>query len=238
MSKDYQFRNTQIFKNMSLYSSTSVRVNFELLLIFNIIKYFKFNEILEIGFYQGKTFGALLEAVDKGSLTAIDITFDLSLYDKIYKDSEHTKNKEITFLNMSSLEFESDKKYDFINVDGDHSMPVVLQDLIKSVNLVDPLGILMIDDYQIPDINFAIDQLLALHPNFVPFLMDEQAVFFHYISHNAAEFLDTELVKIFGTFCDVHDVEYKGHQVKKISCLPAVTGNDDVFSLICNRYNL
>ena len=74
--------------------------------------------------------------------------------------------------------------------------------------------------------------------NFVPFLMDEQAVFFHHISHNAAEFLDNELEKIFSTFATLPNITYKSFTVKKINCQLAITENNDIFSLICNRYDL
>lgn len=234
---DYQFVNTQIFKNQSEYTD-GIRVNFELLLVYCLIKYFNFNEILEIGFRQGKTFGALIEATTHGSLTAVDIDFDMSLYDKFYKDSEYVKNKEIKFLKMSSLDFVDTKKYDFINVDGDHTMPVVLKDLIKSVKLIKNTGILMIDDYALSDIDFAIDELLKLNTNFVPFLIDEQAIYFHHVSHDASNFLDFELKKIFETFCNISYISYKNFHVTKISCLPAVADHDDIFSLICKKYSL
>lgn len=235
--RDYRFRDTEILKNFSLYET--MRVNFEILLIFSLSKYFNFKEILEIGFRQGMTFGALLEAINQGSLTAIDLDFDMSLYDKFYKDSVYVKNNNVNLLKMSSLDFNDvDRKYDFINVDGDHTMPVVYKDLLKSVKLIKHSGILMIDDYYLTDIDFAINKLLETNSGFVPFLMDEQAVFFHHVSHDASHYLDVELKEIFSMFCDVSDIEYKSHQVKKISALPAVTNHNDIFSLICEKYKL
>ena len=236
---DYQFVNTQTFKNLSEYLKGWSRVNFELLLVYCLVKYFNFNEILEIGFKQGQTFGALIEATTHGSLTAVDIEFDMSLYDKFYKDSEYIKNKEIKFLKMSSVDFtDSAKKYDFINVDGDHTMPVVLSDLINATKLIKNTGILMFDDYTLPDVDFAINELLKLNTDFVPFLIDEQSVYFHHVSHDASNFLDFELKKIFEAFCDISYINYKNFHVSKISCLPAVTYHNDVFSLICQKYNL
>jgi len=237
---NYQFVNTQVFKNLPEYLKGGGRVNFEFLLIHCLLKYFNFNEILEIGFKKGQTFGVLIEATTPGaSLTAVDVEYDMSLYDKFYKDSEHIKNKQIKFLKMSSADFiDTDKKYDFINVDGDHTMPIVLVDLINSTKLIKNTGIIMFDDYTLPDVDFAIDELLKLNTDFVPFLIDEQAVYFHHVSHDASNFLDFELKEIFETFCDISYISYKNFHVSKISCLPAITNHNDVFSLICEKYNL
>lgn len=233
-----KFHQTESFKNLNNYKG--MRVNFELLLIFKLIKWFKLNKILEIGFNQGKSFGAMIEAVDDNSeLNAVDIVIDRTLYDKIYHNSSIINNKKINLLTMSSSDFvDHPASYDFINVDGDHTMPQVLDDIIMSSKLIKQNGIIMIDDYILSDIDLAIDKFLTLNTDFVPFLMDEQAVFFHHISHDASKFLDIELENIFSLFASLDNITYKSFIVKKISCLPAITINEDIFSLICQRYDL
>jgi len=233
-----KFHQTESFKNLNNYKG--MRLNFELLLIFKLIKYFKLNKILEIGFRQGKSFGAMIEATnDVGDLTAVDIVMDRTLYDKIYHCSSIINNKKINLVTMPSSDFvDHPASYDFINVDGDHTMPQVLDDIIMSSKLIKQNGIIMVDDYRVPDVNIAIDKFLTLNTDFVPFLIDEQAIFFHHTSHNASDFLDIELEKIFSSFASLDNITYKSFIVKKIKCLPAVTTHEDIFSLICQRYNL
>ena len=231
-----KFHQTKIFKNLNNYDK--MRVNFELLLIFKLIRYFKLNKILEIGFHQGKSFGAMIEATgDSGDLTAVDIVINRTLYDKIYHDISATNNKKINLLTMSSSDFVGDPaSYDFINVDGDLSLGY--NDIIMASKLIKQTGIIMIDDYIYQSVDQAIDKFLKLNTNFVPFLMDEQAVFFHHVSHDASEFLDSTLENIFSSFASLSNITYKSFIVKKINCLSAITKNEDIFSLVCKRYDL
>jgi len=234
-----KFCDTIIFKNLDCYSK-SMRVNIELLLIFNLIKYFQYKKILEIGFFEGKTFSTILESIKStGELTAVDPFINRTIFDKLYGNCEIVSNNKITFLPIKSENFKSQLNYyDFINVDGDHSIPVVLKDLQLAFKMIKIDGIVMIDDYALDDVDYAIEQCIKLNTDFVPFLMCEQSVFFHHVSHDAASFLDNEISNLFSMFCDVSNVEYKNYHVKKISCLPAITNNDDIFSLVCERYKL
>jgi predicted O-methyltransferase YrrM len=234
-----KFHETEVFKNLHLYDQKN-RLNFELLLLFYLIKYFDARTLLEIGFDEGCSFGAMIEATaDHSVLTAVDICFNRSLFNKFYHHTRHVNDKKITLLNMSSLEFTDDtNKYDFINVDGDHTMPVVYHDLVNASKLIKQTGIIMIDDCAQEGVNTAIDQFLTLGTDFVPFLLDEQGVYFHHISHDASEFLDVELERIFASFAHLPNVTYKSFLVKQIKCLPAITSDNDVFSLICKKYNL
>jgi predicted O-methyltransferase YrrM len=234
-----KFHETESFKNLNNYSGKN-RLNFELLLLFYLIKYFNPKTILEIGVDEGCSFGVMLEATTSNSqLTGVDIRLDRTLFDSIYNNTHHVLDKNITLLRMSSLDFtDTNNKYDFINVDGDHNMPTVYHDLVNASKLINQSGIIMIDDYAYEGVNTAIDQFLTLGTDFVPFLIDEQCVYFHHISHSANEFLDVELEKILASFCLLSNTTYKSFFVKEVRCLPAVTSNLDVFSLICKRYDL
>jgi hypothetical protein len=232
------FSDTKIFKNLNEYDP--MRVNVGLLLVFKLAQHFKFFDILEIGFHQGLTFATLLEANAVGSLTAVDKRLGLLLYEKFYKNTPTVENKEIQLLHTTSMDFNANgKKYDFINVDAGHSMPGVLNDLIKATELINRSGIIMIDDYEWTDVDYAIDELLKMNTGFVPFLMDNQAVFFHHKSHDAVEFLDVVCKNTFESFCYIEHTEYKNYSnVLKISALKGITTNNDVFSLICEKYKL
>jgi predicted O-methyltransferase YrrM len=234
-----KFHETEAFKNLNSYSGKN-RLNFGLLLLFYLIKYFNPKTILEIGFDEGCSFGVMLEAATSNSqLTGVDIRLDRTLFDSIYNKTHHAFDKNVTLLHMSSLDFtDADNKYDFINIDGNHNMPTVYHDLVNASKLINQSGIIMIDDYAWHGVDTAIDQFLNLGTNFVPFLIDEQCVYFHHNTHCADEFLDFELEKILASFCSLSNTTYKSFFVKKIKCLPAVTSNLDVFSLICKRYDL
>lgn len=234
-----KFKDSILFQNFSLYSVPPSRVNAELLLIFKLIQYFQFENILEIGFREGKTFGALLEAMTQGEITAVDNDFQMHLYDKLYKNSKAVLNKKIQLVDIDSTKFRNfGQKYDFINVDGDHTMPVVFKDICFALKEIAHNGIIMLDDFAKPDVDLAIDQFLKHNQDFIPFLMGEQSVFFHHMSTDLSYFLDVELKKIFASFADISDIIYKDFQIKKISVLPAITAHDDIFSLICERYEL
>ena len=232
-----KFHQTKIFKNLKNYDG--MRLNFELLLIFKLIKYFKLNKILEIGFFQGKSFAMIEATDDSGDLTAIDIIINRTLYDKIYHNTSATNNKKINLLTMSSSDFVSNPaSYDFINVDVPHAVLPGYNDIIMASKLIKQTGIIMIDDYDRQDTDQAIDKFLKLNTDFVPFLMDEQAVFFHHVSHDASEFLDITLENVFSSFASLNNITYKSFIVKKINCLPAITNNENIFSLVCKCYDL
>jgi predicted O-methyltransferase YrrM len=236
-----KFHETLALKNLNLFQSVKRRrVNFELLLLFYVIKYFDSKSILEIGFGEGCSFGVMCEAASESSeLTTVDIAHSRTIFDHIYSEYPLDCKERIKFLTMSSLDFVEDPgKYDFILVDGDHHMPTVYKDLVNVSKLIKSTGIIMIDDYDQEGPNIAIDQFLELNTGFVPFLIDDQGVYFHHISHCADQFLDVELEKIFASFGNLSNTTYKSFLVKKVSCPPVVSGNNDIFALICDRCDL
>jgi hypothetical protein len=234
---EYNFYKSNILKNISQYET--MRVNIDLILVFYMIKFFNFKNILEIGFREGQTFGAMIEASSTDSkLTAIDIIPNNRLYNLYYKDTEFVKDKTIDILTVNSLEFAPDDRYDFINIDTDHLYPHTLHEIEKYINHISQFGILMLDDYNTYDgVDKSINKFMSENKDWVPFLLGEQTAFFHHVSHDACEFLD-ETLNVFSSFCSLNNIDYKSHNVKKINCLSAITSNDDIFTLICQRYKL
>lgn len=224
-------------KNLSNY--TDMRVNVELPLIFHLIKHFDLKSFLEVGFFQGNTFGVYVEACQAGSrLTALDIDMSKSgLHDSIYASSDAIKNKEIELVEIDSLEYTPTRKYDFINIDAAHCYPRTLDDIERYIKHIESFGILMIDDYLVDGVDRSIDEFMQNHDDWVPFLLGEQSAFFHHVSHDAVEFLDVTL-ETFGSFCALDNIIYKNHLVKKVSCLPIITNQNDIFFLVCQRTNI
>ena len=218
----------------------TMRSNLSLVTVFHLIQYFKCKNILELGFYQGQTFGIMIEAAVEGStLTAVDINYILDLYNKHYKNSTAIQNKKIILNTMSSLDFKPDTKYDFINVDTgiDDSSDGDLryQDLINSVDCLEDQGILMLDNYELFD--DVIDRFLSSTENYVPFLKDNQAIYFHHCSHDVSDFLDNVLEKLYPPhLITAHNIEYKGHTVKELCAKPMdIETMNDMFIFYCNK---
>lgn len=218
----------------------SMRSNLSLITVFHLIQYFKCKNILELGFYQGQTFGLMIEAASKGStLTAVDIVYDLNLYNRYYADNPVTKNKIINLITSQSLEFKSTEKFDFINVDTGMEENEVLElrylDLVKSTEMVSDNGILMLDNYK--HVDSVIDKFLLLNHDFVPFLKDNQAIYFHHCSHDASDFLDNIIETLYPPqIITAHNVEYKGHVVKELCTKPLdIESMNDMFIFYCNK---
>lgn len=234
-----KFYETQFIRIFNESYKNSMRVNIDSVLVYYLIKFFKFSNILEIGFYQGETFAVMIEATEKSSnLTAIDINLQLDIYNKYYNNSIFTQNKDINLIEIDSEKFTNKEKYDFINIDGNHTEAYAFNDIINGLSMIQPNGIIMIDDYKLNDVNSAIDKLLKTNTKFVPFLISEQTSFWHHVNHDAVEFLDNILEELLAPFCSLYNTNYKSHAVKEIRCLPAITNNNDIFKLICERYKI
>lgn len=215
-----------------------MRVNIDLALVYYLIKFFNPRTILEVGFNQGLTFGAMIEASDKNCrLTAIDINLYVDLYNSLYLNSIHTEEKVIEIIQSESLAFNPEGDYEFINIDTDHLYPHTLHEFEKYIKYISKNGIMMIDDFEWEGVDKSIDKFMQSNHDWVPFLLGDQTVFFHHVSHDSCEFLDNVLDK-FSPFCSLFNVNYKNHTVKKVSCLPAITNNNDIFTLICQRYDI
>jgi len=235
---NHRFYKSQLITIIDEYD-LRMRINIDLLLTFYLVHHFKSSNILEIGFYQGKTFAAFVEATLPGSqLTAIDSDLQLTVFNKYYKDSKYTQDKIINLIEIPSEDFNSAEKYDFINVDGNHNYPNAFNDIMKSILLMNQTGILMIDDYKCLGVDQSINKLITMNTGFVPFMISEQTSWWHHNSHDATEFLDVILEKTISPFCSLYNNKYKSFDVKEIKCMPAITEHDDVFKLICEKYKL
>jgi len=163
-----------------------MRSDLSCMVVFYMIQYFKCKKILELGFYQGQTFGVMLEATDRGShLSTVDINFINDLYYKYYKDSQYTDGKSVEFFNISSLDFQTNTKFDFINIDtGDDRK----QDFINSLDWISENGIIMFDNYDTPYFHYISNELINLDTPFYPFLIDGQAMYFVRVGSDTSNF--------------------------------------------------
>ena len=233
-----------------LHEYLGARGNLSLICVLYIIQFFKCKDILEMGYWQGKTFGIMLEATQPhSSLTTVDIKFQMDLYNRHYANSSVVKDKKINFVTMSSLDFVSDTKFDFILVDvnlkmatcsyGEHryvdenDIHTRYLDMIHASTLLSDQGILMVDGYR--KFTKAIEDFLECNHQLVPFLIDNEALYFHNINHNATEFLDVFLEQSLPPeFVSKHNIDYLGHTVKILKTLPIyVESKKDLFKTYC-----
>lgn len=232
MKKFYQTLSSSL---MPMY--TDSRVVGSMAIICYLIQYFECKNILEVGFDQGQTFGLMLEsAAPGGVLTAIDPVYDYNIYDKFYRDSEHTKDKIVELLEIRYEDFKSSTTYDFINVDSGRKGDVDrYKHLCMSLELLHKNSILMLDNYDTFD--DAVTKFLDLKTDFVPFLMDDQALYFHHNSHDASDFLDNVL-EAFSYQFSCYNQDYKGFLVKSVMSLPVCLNFKEILPVMHNLMKL
>jgi SAM-dependent methyltransferase len=221
-----------------------MRVPLSSLVLFSLIQYFKPKSILEMGFFEGKTFGIMLEAASENcELTAIDIEYRMKLFDKYYAKSNVIKNKKINLLTVNSLEFNSNSTFDFINVDtgGGESIPSLrCHDLNHAAQLLTKDGILMLDDYK--KCETFIPEFLQTYPTIKPFLIDSQALYFHYETHDANYFLDTFIKQVLpAEFANISNINIGDCSVTEIKSIPIYIDHNrdllDLFKSYCKIKN-
>jgi predicted O-methyltransferase YrrM len=141
--------------------------NFEFL----ISKFGKFNTVLEVGSYQGRSACWMLQNLlsDSGQLTCIDpfvhqdpdpfcCDFPTNGNPEIAKrfwrniDEFKKTNQTVELMFQRSYPALADlivkqRFFEFIYIDGNHSSPVVLADAVMCYGLLKPQGIMLFDDY-------------------------------------------------------------------------------------------
>ena len=236
MLDNYNFYKSVALKNLNEYFP--MRVSIDLSLVYYLIKFFQPRSILEIGVNQGLTFGLMFEAAPVDcSLTGIDLPTQV-YFANLFRKHYNADTERIKFIEISSDDFVSDHCYDFINVDGDHNMPRQYTDIVKSADMLNDHGILMIDDVDMPGVDKAINKFLSEQSEIVPFLLSTQTLFLHKPQyHRAGEFLDALSAK-FADFCTFEVYNYKSHSVPKISCISAIIKHTDIFKMICEKYSI
>lgn len=122
----------------------------------------KFNNILEIGTFDGFNSLLLSNLFSQSTIDTIDLPEDDEDFINFYgregrvrdfirkRDILISKNKNIKFFSQNSLSLlNHKKKYDLIWIDGAHGYPVVCIDIINSLHILNQKGIIMCDDIQI-----------------------------------------------------------------------------------------
>jgi hypothetical protein len=204
-----------------------------------ICEYFKPKSILEIGFFEGLTFGLLFEASD-ADYVCVDIDFSrkTNYFDFLFKD--HPKYNSIKFIKTDSRELNLTQQFDLIHIDGNHSYEYIKNDLLKSLPLLHKNSILIIDDMTelCPDVKNVVDQYLLGQHEFVPFLATDREMFFHHVQHSAEDFLDNYISKNATDIMTFFNSDYKGFNVLRGHVPNFFNDNVPIFHDQLKKYNL
>jgi predicted O-methyltransferase YrrM len=188
-----------------------------MLLYWKVCDYFQPKTILEIGFFEGLTFGLMFEATSNDSkYLCIDSNLSTKQAFDILFDQD-PKYSSIEFIESDSKDVHITGKYDLVHIDGDHSYSYVKNDLEKILPCLHKNSILIIDDAtkDCPDVSKIIDEYLLGQNDFVPFLAGDREIFFHHVSHCAEDFLDNYLTNNFRDVVCFFNEDYKGFTVLK-----------------------
>ena len=202
-----------------------------LIMLYLVIQHFKFRNVLEMGFYQGLSLAAMIEAAPVSTkFTTIDIEFRCEIFNQHFADWIDR----VTWLNMSTHDFRPNQTYDFILVDGSDQRNLELE---IAHSCVDIHGVIMFDDYHKwqPELVHFLQQ----HPDWTPFLADSKALYLHHVSHQADEFLDCVVEQRFQDFCHTGNCDYHGHWVKTVTPRPIdIVYMSDIFPLFAKQRNI
>jgi predicted O-methyltransferase YrrM len=149
IKKEYNFINNPMSSEHEvIFSSISIANN-------------KIYKILEIGTHNGGNAFLLSKLFPLANIATIDLEEENEIFKNYYnrqriyernefikkRDEILKKSKNIFFLEKNSVKLILDNsKYDLIWIDGAHGYPVVTIDIINSIKLINPDGIILCDD--------------------------------------------------------------------------------------------
>lgn len=200
---------------------------------YRIIKKYKYQKILEIGFYEGQTAGLLAEITDPTAhVTCVDPMPQTRLLDAIYQDLKH----KISLETIKSEHF-SFETYDFIVIDGDKNFDTVSHDIRNSAANLNQGGMILVNEYQKSDVSVALLQHM-MPTGLVPFLRTDQTLFFHRSSDDRGDFLDFDLVVPGQQFMRFENLQLWGHSVLNATTLPIFSDRMDFFDLALKEFDV
>jgi len=119
----------------------------------------KTNKILEIGTFDGMNSLLLSKIFPNADIDTIDLPHTerdfKNFYNRknkidefnCYRNNKLKKNIKIQFIEKNSINLINfNNKYDLIWIDGAHGYPVVCADIINSLHLISPNGVILCDD--------------------------------------------------------------------------------------------
>jgi predicted O-methyltransferase YrrM len=201
-----------------------------------LLNSFKFTTFLEIGVYQGLTTGLFFESNNEATVVGIDPNDHLELFYKNYPEFQN----QFTFINKKSQDTDlQNQLYDFILIDGHHSYQTAKTDIFNSLDCLKPTSILAIDDYKMPGVAQAIQDLYNLNNDWIPFLQAEQTQFWHHRSIDRGIFLDSLIADPISNFIFVENiVDHHGNTICSLKTLSIFTNLTEYFDMALKHYDI
>jgi hypothetical protein len=197
--------------------------------------------VLEIGFLEGQTLSTLINACSPDTqFVSVDINFCWQEnFQSLWSDSE----PQITWICADSASVTYDGLFDLAMIDGDHSYTAASQDLEKVLAVSHPNTIVIMDDYALETeddrgVKGVIQDHLLGQRDWVPFLMGDQTMFFHHVSHDCADFLDNRIQKFAKNFIYFENVQYNNYCVLRSRTPNIFKDHIDLFCLALEKYNI
>ena len=174
-----RFYQTQTFKHLQDFTHVAEVENYQsrtfldLLMLHKLISLSSVKNILEIGYYEGLTFGVLYEASgDDARLTSCDISYHR---DKLKNFLPFTKS--VAFSECRSDKLTTSDKFDFICLDGDHSYESTSKDLAMLDTWADTNCVVLVDGYEMDGVKQALSEFITNESKFMPILLGIAQVF-------------------------------------------------------------
>lgn len=233
------FRQTRFWQNylqyQPIFGNSSMRGFVDAILFWKILSEFPRQTILEIGCYQGLTTGLFFDRIPTVQVTTVDIVdrFD------IFRSHHHDHLGQHRFILDDSKDISLHQDYDFILVDGDHGFETCWQDIQLSLQHITSDGILALDDYRMPGVAKAIENLYNLDNNWVPFMQGIQTQFWHHRDQNKNNFLDNLLLDPINNFILLGNIiDPKGNTILEANCVRMLTDHYKIFDQALEMYNI
>ena len=163
-------------------------------LLWKYFEYHKPKSALEIGFYAGQSMSIMAES----GRTDIELVSIDKNYQSKYKQDFLSlyPDANITFHEIDSMFIEQaigSKSFDFMLLDGSGEYDIAVNDIKKSLNMINKNGAIYVDEVMVsdcPGVQKAVIQNLYGQRDWIPFLAGQSGMFFHHVSHDASYFLD------------------------------------------------
>lgn len=156
------------FINNSNFKPNDIKMisNHYLLIAAISLKYLNIKNILEIGTFDGYCSSFLSYCFKDSKITTIDLNDNDNSFVKTYgrssksylkehlniRDMNIKDKKNIDFIQENSIYFfEKNRSFDLIFIDGDHTEPTVIIDIINSLKSLNFNGLIILDDVVLRD---------------------------------------------------------------------------------------
>jgi hypothetical protein len=217
--------------------STDTRTNLDLFLLYQTCRYFQPKKILEIGFSEGRSLSAMIQACDSSSeFVSIDITFE---NDKIFKNLHPNDLERINFVQTDSKKFNYTGTFDLVLVDGCHEYDYAYADICNSSTILQN-GIMIVDDYtdKFPGVIKAVDEFLYKNKNWSPFMKGDSIIWLHQTNHDANFFLDQFIQNRANNFISFYNDQMLDYIILTPSTCKAFNEHSQLMQMACKLYNL